>query len=176
MDQSSTSSVTTKRLYMCRRCRAPITPTPAQARRSDFMCSSCSHSKLAAWRQSNPERIQVHRARYKQTHAEQIRAADARRDKKRRDRAAERFAKWHRQHPDVRPVIRKVHLAVLRAIRKGLLVRPDNCEACQRSGCQIDAAHYDYAEPLRVRWLCKSCHTMWDAREPKTYVPQGGAA
>ena len=69
MDQSSTSSVTTKRLYMCRRCRAPITPTPAQARRSDFMCSSCSHSKLAAWRQSNPERIQVHRALVGRHHA-----------------------------------------------------------------------------------------------------------
>ena len=53
------------------------------------------------------------------------------------------------------------HLAVLRAIRTGALVRPDVCENCGHpSGGVglINAHHDDYSKPLSVRWLCGSCH------------------
>ena len=54
----------------------------------------------------------------------------------------------------------------------GNIVRPTNCEECGAGDRRIEAAHYDYDEPLRVRWLCVSCHRRWDKREPKlaTYV------
>ncbi|MCC7409315.1 MAG: hypothetical protein IT442_14715 [Phycisphaeraceae bacterium] len=32
---------------------------------------------------------------------------------------------------------------------------------------RIEAAHFNYDEPLRVRWLCCSCHRRWDKRHPK---------
>lgn len=57
--------------------------------------------------------------------------------------------------------------AVAKAVKEGRLVKPDRCESC---GCarKITAAHYNYSELERVRWLCWSCHMRWDKEEPKT--------
>jgi len=54
----------------------------------------------------------------------------------------------------------------------GNIVRPTTCEECGATNRQIEGAHFNYDEPLRVRWLCVSCHRRWDKREPKnaTYV------
>lgn len=54
---------------------------------------------------------------------------------------------------------------IYRAIRAGKLARPEIGE-CGHPG-RVEAAHYTYAEPLRVRWLCVSCHRRWDRAEPK---------
>jgi hypothetical protein len=51
-------------------------------------------------------------------------------------------------------------------IKAGNIVRPDRCEQCGEQR-KIEGAHYDYAEPLRVRWLCVPCHRRWDKAEPK---------
>lgn len=64
-------------------------------------------------------------------------------------------------------------------VRAGNIARPTCCEECGVAASRIEAAHYDYAEPLRVRWLCRSCHVRWDKQAPKgaTFlVPQPGAA
>lgn len=55
---------------------------------------------------------------------------------------------------------------VARAIKDGKLSRPAKCEECQQDA-KIEAAHHDYAHPLRVRWLCRSCHVKWDRKFPK---------
>ena len=57
-------------------------------------------------------------------------------------------------------------------VNAGNLRRPSTCEECGRGERAIEAAHYDYDEPLRVRWLCCSCHRRWDKQDPKnaTYV------
>ncbi|CAN5470535.1 hypothetical protein BH11PLA2_BH11PLA2_21140 [soil metagenome] len=52
-------------------------------------------------------------------------------------------------------------------VQAGNIARPDACEDCGATGRQIEGAHFDYDEPLRVRWLCISCHRRWDKREPK---------
>jgi ribosomal protein S27AE len=52
------------------------------------------------------------------------------------------------------------------AIKAGRISKPDICEECGRS-VFLEAAHYDYKEPLLVRWLCRPCHRRWDASEPK---------
>lgn len=56
---------------------------------------------------------------------------------------------------------------VEKAVKKGILVRPESCSACGeskrfsdgRSG--IQAHHDDYNKPLDVRWLCQPCHHEW---------------
>lgn len=48
----------------------------------------------------------------------------------------------------------------------GNIQRPETCEACGAIG-RIEAAHFNYEEPLRVRWLCCSCHRRWDKHHPK---------
>lgn len=42
------------------------------------------------------------------------------------------------------------------AIRRGTLIKGDNCEIC--GATNPEAHHDDYAKPLEVRWLCKDCH------------------
>ncbi len=48
---------------------------------------------------------------------------------------------------------------VYSALRNGSLVRPCACSTCF-SHCKPDAHHTDYAEPLEVQWLCRSCHHL----------------
>jgi|SRR6059058_5983477 len=49
----------------------------------------------------------------------------------------------------------KARSAVASAIKSGKLVRVP-CEKC--GGWPVHAHHDDYSEPLRVRWLCYTCH------------------
>lgn len=58
--------------------------------------------------------------------------------------------------------------AVRQALKRGTLVRPETCEECDgalksATPRALHAAHYNYNEPLRIRWLCASCHATWDA-------------
>lgn len=76
-------------------------------------------------------------------------------------------ARSRRRRSVLTPAARRAHSAVARAIAAGKLVRATACEACGRDGCRIEAAHHDYATPLRVRWLCRGCHVRWDRAEPK---------
>ncbi len=65
------------------------------------------------------------------------------------------------------PKARKAQRDVAYAIQTGKLVRPTVCEECQCADRKIEAAHFNYEETLRVRWLCSSCHRKWDKAEPK---------
>ena len=51
-------------------------------------------------------------------------------------------------------------------IQAGKITRPERCEQCS-AVAKIEGAHFNYDEPLRVRWLCRSCHVRWDKAEPK---------
>lgn len=51
-------------------------------------------------------------------------------------------------------------------VDKGYIKRPGFCENCGEYK-KIEAAHKDYAYPLDVRWLCRSCHVRWDKDSPK---------
>lgn len=54
-----------------------------------------------------------------------------------------------------------------KAVLRGRIKRPDQCEQCGasprfkdgRSG--IQAHHPDYNKPLEVMWLCQPCHHKW---------------
>ncbi len=85
---------------------------------------------------------------------------------------------WRARNPEYHPakwaalMERKPECVTARAvinglIAKGQLVRPASCENCGSPKGTIEAAHYTYSEPLRVRWLCHSCHVKWDQSEPK---------
>lgn len=44
-------------------------------------------------------------------------------------------------------------------IKKGTIVRPDNCQACGDEGIP-HGHHDDYSKPLDVEWLCVPCHKL----------------
>lgn len=50
---------------------------------------------------------------------------------------------------------------VKNALRTGALARPDRCGRCLIA-CKPEASHDDYARPLDVEWLCKTCHGAKD--------------
>lgn len=52
---------------------------------------------------------------------------------------------------------RFAHRQVRRAIQTGAMVRYP-CERCNHN--VVDAHHEDYAYPLEVTWLCRSCHKL----------------
>lgn len=79
----------------------------------------------------------------------------------RRDENAERWRRWKAADPDRQRVMRAAEGRVRRAIKAGRLARPGVCQECGIAG-RIEAAHADYAKPLEVRWLCRSCHVRWD--------------
>ncbi len=73
------------------------------------------------------------------------------------------------------PEARRAQGLVRYYIAIGRLTRPDRCLQCGQPG-RVEAAHEDYAQPLLVRWLCRSCHVRWDKYEPKSgCLPRGGS-
>jgi hypothetical protein len=52
----------------------------------------------------------------------------------------------------------KAHYAVAKALKSGLLKKPENCEQCGGRTSRLHAHHSDYSKPLEVLWLCVSCH------------------
>ena len=61
---------------------------------------------------------------------------------------------WRAAHPGATAA----HAAVARALRKGTLVRPRQCEACGSRGRVVAHHHAGYSRPLSVEWICESCH------------------
>lgn len=53
----------------------------------------------------------------------------------------------------------KARQAIARALKSGKLTKPELCEACGSSG-RIEGHHMDYAERLKVLWLCPPCHSI----------------
>lgn len=80
------------------------------------------------------------------------------RDKERQKRV---IAKWKEKNPEKR----EAHYQVLRAIKKGLLIR----KPCLKCGVKkVHAHHEDYSKPLEVLWLCPIHHWEFDnARRQK---------
>lgn len=53
----------------------------------------------------------------------------------------------------------RAHSAVARALKKGELIRPLECEGCGPAYVgKLEAHHDDYSKPLDIKWLCDKCH------------------
>lgn len=53
---------------------------------------------------------------------------------------------------------RNVWRKVSKALRDGIITKPDKCSKCKKKAKLIDAHHEDYRKPLDITWLCRSCH------------------
>jgi len=43
------------------------------------------------------------------------------------------------------------------AVRKKQVVKPDKCQDC-KAKVRLEGHHSDYSKPLKVLWLCRTCH------------------
>jgi len=50
-----------------------------------------------------------------------------------------------------------VRRKVLAQINRGVIIRPEKCSNCLKSG-MIVAHHHDYKKPYSIIWLCSKCH------------------
>lgn len=71
-----------------------------------------------------------------------------------RERETARRREWEMANPEKK----RAHRAVAYAIKTGRLTRPRVCPGCGRDDTLIQAHHDDYSQPLKVRWLCPTCH------------------
>lgn len=69
------------------------------------------------------------------------------------------YIKTVRTAEDRHPERRMARQALRVALRSGRMTRPATCEACG-AACRPHGHHPDYAEPLRVQWLCQTCHVI----------------
>lgn len=97
-------------------------------------------------------------------------ARDRERNRRWREANAERVAARQREYqadPE-RAKDRAQRLArstLNNAIVRGDVVRPSRCDRCGAEA-PLDAHHDDYAKPLTVEWLCRSCHRLEDSPYP----------
>lgn len=56
----------------------------------------------------------------------------------------------------------KVYMIVAGALKKGILIKPLECNypGCQRPN--LEAHHFDYSLPLQISWFCKPHHFYAD--------------
>lgn len=106
-------------------------------------CKDCYRARSTIRRRSNPAVQAYDRER-------------ANRPERRENRARVTKA-WRQEHPETVAA----HNAVQRAIRAGKLVRKP-CEVCGTTE-RIHAHHDDYADYLKVRWLCALHHRQHHA-------------
>lgn len=66
------------------------------------------------------------------------------------------------------PSIHKAHNLVNNGVRDGVLVKPSNCQCCDRQE-SLHGHHCDYNKPLDVMWLCQTCHTDWHRENTPVY-------
>lgn len=47
-----------------------------------------------------------------------------------------------------------------RAVNRGKIVKPKNCQRCNLEKDRIEGHHDDYSKRLEVEWLCVDCHKL----------------
>ncbi len=53
-----------------------------------------------------------------------------------------------------------------RAIKKGIIIKPNSCTECNEPNEYLEAHHEDYSKPLEVKFLCTKCHGLTRRKEP----------
>lgn len=79
-----------------------------------------------------------------------------------------KVAKWRIANPEKH----RAHNAVVAAIRRGDMKRPNVCSECSKKGI-IHAHHEDYSKPLAVIWLCPKCHHAKHGWKPNSQFRGG---
>jgi hypothetical protein len=103
-----------------------------------FYCKSCERLVNKKWRDSNLGRRRETISKWRKENSEKI---------------LEYSKKYRSENWE------KVYAgnALRDAVRRGKIHKPVICSKCSGGGI-IDGHHEDYSKPLRVEWLCRTCH------------------
>jgi hypothetical protein len=159
---------------LCRECRAAYTRAyrlrpEVRARRKLERERASPESKErkrrydAAWRKRSPK-YEAAVKRYWQS--EKGKAARKRFFSSPKGKAAR--SRGNARERAVHPDRARARIAVIKAVQRGKLTRPDACERCGVA-CQPEGHHHHgYAARLDVVWLCKRCHNEATQKERRS--------
>jgi hypothetical protein len=118
-------------------------------------CKECHKAKIRENRKANAGYYKTYDAYRYQNNPKRKAAAEKYRKTESGKAAARRSQeKWLLKNSEKRAC----HVILGNAVRDGRVFKPDKCEACGATDCRIDGHHDDYAKPLEVKWVCRSCH------------------
>ncbi|HFO4232521.1 TPA: hypothetical protein ACHJ1X_001658 [Escherichia coli] len=148
-------------------------------------CKECAK----AYREANKDKIAEQQRKYREEHKEEKRERDRKyyeehkeecnkRAKKYRqnnkekiikykndwvkrneERLKEYRRKYHEDYKERNKAELKARSKLSNAIMDGKILRPNKCDRCGKK-CTPDGHHWNYAYPLNVIWLCRSCHKI----------------
>jgi hypothetical protein len=121
-------------------------------------CKSCRNAACRKKYAENPSWAEQRRERNSIFHREH---RDKIAERKKAYFATEKGRELHRKHSNEWASKNKykvrAHKVVERALKRGLIVKPEFCMNCASSR-RLEAHHDDYTKLLEVKWLCKICH------------------
>ena len=138
----------------CRKCHLPMKPTKNQLAKGDYLCRICTKEYNLAYRAMrrltgkpvggskiwDPAKRKAWTiGYYSRPDVKARKAEQMRRYTRDETKQARHHARW----------------LLRRAVASGRIVRQP-CERC--SATPTHAHHPDYAKPLEVVWLCRTCH------------------
>jgi len=122
-------------------------------------CKGCISKRVTAYQVAHPEETKEAHARtraklgYKEKQAKFYKEWYAKNGRNRADNYMEGILEWGQEHPD-----RLRASWLLRyAVKIGKVIKPLLCEGCGRK-TKLSGHHEDYSDPLKVTWICSSCH------------------
>lgn len=125
-------------------------------------CVECGESQEGNFYRSNRTRCKaclcrrttlIYAPRRREKQAEYYKEWYARNGRRRSPNYTDVIVLWQRNHSGAVRTQGKLHYAV----KKGLLMRPENCVLCGKGG-RMGGHHEDYNFPFEVMWVCSSCH------------------
>lgn len=121
------------------------------------LCRMCQGEQGRLWEQANRSKVRAKTNRWRRANPE--RAREQNREIYARD-PGKQYAKTVAFRA-ANPEKVKAQAAVARAVKRGELARPTECEDCGEE-CRVQGHHPDYGQPLEVEWLCAPCHSLHD--------------
>jgi len=107
----------------------------------------------ANWKKNNPGKAKQYREKHKERQAVYYREWYAKNGRKRTSEDYELIRKWQKANIEKVKACGKFRYTV----KKGLIKIAKNCEKCKEKR-RLLGHHRDYRFPLKVNWLCYSCH------------------
>jgi len=137
-------------------------------------CKECIKRKSRAWYKNNSQKTKERVILWQKNHAEEVKKHDAKRrsSPEYKKKQAEFYRKWYAENgrqraKDYQGVIDlwrrlnpekcKTYHLVRYALKSGSLKKPLLCSKCGDER-KLLGHHEDYDLPLKVKWLCYSCH------------------
>jgi len=126
-------------------------------------CKECHRKRTALWRKNNPQRFKELCAKamakkrtnpdYRKSQAEFYRKWYAKSGRKRAKNYSEVNKLWQKLNPEKCKASKLVEMA----LKTGKLKKSIYCSECGHKR-KLVGHHDNYEFPLKVRWLCYSCH------------------